>query len=125
MPIADLFLDTLPYNAHTTASDALFVGLPILTLMGKSFQGRVTASLLTAVGIPELITKSFKEYEDLAVELATQKNKIREIRDKLNNNISTTPLFNTRLYAKNLEKAYKKMYENYHSGSEPSDIYIN
>ena len=123
--IADLFLDTTPCNAHTTASDALFVGLPILTLMGKSFQGRVTASLLTAVGIPELITKSSKEYEDLAVELATNKNKIKEIRDKLNNNISTTPLFNTKLYAKNLEKAYKKMYENYYKGSEPSDIYIN
>jgi predicted O-linked N-acetylglucosamine transferase (SPINDLY family) len=123
--IADLFLDTLPYNAHTTASDALFVGLPILTLMGKSFQGRVTASLLMAVGIPELITKSFKEYEDLAVELATNKNRIKEIRDKLNKNISTTPLFNTKLYAKNLEKAYKKMYENYYKGSESSDIYIN
>jgi predicted O-linked N-acetylglucosamine transferase (SPINDLY family) len=93
--------------------------------MGKSFQGRVTASLLTAVGIPELITKSSKEYEDLAVELATQKNKIREIRDKLNNNISTTSLFNTKLYAKNLEKAYKKMYENYYKESETSDIYVN
>lgn len=123
--IADLFLDTLPYNAHTTASDALFVGLPILTLIGKSFQGRVTASLLTAVGVPELITKNSKEYEDLAVELATHKNKIKQIRDKLNNNISIKPLFNTKLYAKNLEKAYKKMYENYYKGSEIADIYIN
>jgi predicted O-linked N-acetylglucosamine transferase (SPINDLY family) len=125
LPLADLFLDTSPYNAHTTASDALFMNLPVLTLIGESFQARVCASLLTAIGIPELITHSLEQYKNVAIELANNGQKIIELKAKLKNNISIMPLFNTKLYTQNLEKAYKKMYEDYCAGLKPRDIYIN
>jgi predicted O-linked N-acetylglucosamine transferase (SPINDLY family) len=125
LSLADLFLDTSPYNAHTTASDSLFMNLPVLTLIGESFQARVCASLLTAIGIPELITHSLEQYKNVAIELANNRQKIIELKAKLKNNISTMPLFNTKLYTQNLEKAYKKMYEDYCSGLKPRDIYIN
>lgn len=125
LSLADLFLDTSPYNAHTTASDSLFMNLPVLTLIGESFQARVCASLLTAIGIPELITHSLEQYKNVAIELANNRQKIIELKAKLKNNMSTMPLFNTKLYTQNLEKAYKKMYEDYYSGLKPRDIYIN
>ena len=108
---ADLFLDTFPYNAHTTASDALWTGLPVLTLMGSSFASRVAASLLNAVGLSELITSTQEEYEALAIELATNPHKLADIKLKLAKNRLTTPLFDTPLFTKNLEAAYIRMYE--------------
>ncbi len=113
LKVADLFLDTLPYNAHTTCSEALWAGLPVLTLIGESYASRAAASILNAIDLPELITNTEKEYEDLAVELATNPVRLKEIKDKLQKNRLTKPLFNTELYTKNLEAAFTKMYERY------------
>ena len=121
---ADLFLDTFPYNAHTTTSDALWAELPVLTLMGQSFASRVAAGLLNAIGLPELITNTQEEYEALAIELATNPHKLADIKLKLAKNRLTTPLFDTPLFTKNLETAYIKMYERYHKNLEPDHITI-
>ena len=121
---ADLFLDTFPYNAHTTASDALWTGIPVLTLKGQSFPSRVAASLLNAIGLPELITNTQEEYESLAIDLATNHQKLADIKLKLANNRLTTPLFNTPLFTKNLEAAYIKMYEQYQADLGPEHISI-
>ena len=121
---ADLFVDTFPYNAHTTASDALWAGLPILTLMGESFASRVAASILNAIDLPELITTSQTEYEALAIELATNPLKLTAIKEKLAKNRLTTPLFDTPLFTKNIEVAYNKMYEIYQANLEPENIYV-
>ena len=123
--LADLFLDTLPYNAHTTASDALWAGLPVLTQIGSTFAGRVAASLLKAIDLPELITLSPEEYEALAIELALNKEKLRGIREKLATNRLTTPLFDSPLYTKHLEAAYEAMYHRYQAGLPPDHIEIN
>jgi predicted O-linked N-acetylglucosamine transferase (SPINDLY family) len=120
--LADLFLDTLPYNAHTTASDALWAGVPVLTEIGETFAGRVAASLLTAIGLPELITKSRAEYEALAVELATSPEKISAIKIKLASNRLTTPLFDTENYTRRLESAYQTMYERYQADLPPASF---
>jgi predicted O-linked N-acetylglucosamine transferase (SPINDLY family) len=122
---ADLFLDTLPYNAQTTTSDALRMGLPVLTLLGKSFASRVAASLLNAVNLPELITNSQKQYESLAIELATNPKKYKIIKSKLLNNLDNAPLFNSSLFTKNLETAYEVMFEKFHQGIEPDHIYLD
>jgi len=121
---ADLFLDTLPYNAHTTTSDALWTGLPVLTLMGRSFASRVAASLLNAIGLTELITSTQDAYEALAIELATNPQKLADIKLKLVNNRLTTPLFDTPLFTKNIEAAYLEMYERYQTGLELDHISI-
>ncbi len=121
---ANLFLDTLPYNAHTTTSDALWAGLPVLTLMGNSFASRVAASLLNAIGLPELITNTQEEYEALAIELAMNPHKLADIKLKLANSRLTTPLFDTQLFTKNLEAAYSKMYERYQADLGPDHIAI-
>ena len=121
---ADLFLDTLPYNAHTTASDALWAGLPVLTLMGRSFASRVAASLLNAVGLPELITNTQEEYEALAIQLARNPKKFADIKLRLDNNRLTAPLFDTPLFTKNLESAYIKMYERYQADLQLDHISI-
>ena len=121
---ADLFLDTFPYNAHTTASDALWTGLPVLTLTGESFASRVAASLLVTIGLPELITSTQEMYEALAIELALNPKKLAEIKLKLANNRITTPLFDTPLFTKNLEAAYIRMHEQYHSELEPEHFFI-
>ena len=102
---ADLFLDTLPYNAHTTASDALWAGLPVLTRIGETFAGRVAASLLNAIGLTELITSTPQAYEALAIELATNPEKLAAIKRKLANNRLTTPLFDTKLFT-NISKQH-------------------
>ena len=120
---ADLFLDTFPYNAHTTTSDALWVGLPVITLMGKSFASRVAASLLNTIGLPELITDTREEYEILIIDLATNPKKLADIKLKLINNRLNTPLFDTPLFAKNLEAAYIKAYAMYQAGLQPDHIY--
>jgi predicted O-linked N-acetylglucosamine transferase (SPINDLY family) len=122
--VCDLFLDTFPYNAGTTASDALWTGLPVLTLMGQSFASRVAASLLNAIGLPELITNTQEEYEALAIELATNPQKLVEIKLKLVNNRMTTPLFDTPLFTKNLEAAYIKMHERCLAGLPLECIYV-
>jgi predicted O-linked N-acetylglucosamine transferase (SPINDLY family) len=122
--LADLFLDTYPCNAGTTASDALWAGLPVLTLMGGSFVSRMAASLLNAIGLPELITSTQEEYEVLAIELATNPHKLADIKLKLAKNRLTTPLFDTPLFTKNLEVAYSKMYERYQDDLQPDHITI-
>ncbi|QWE14695.1 tetratricopeptide repeat protein [Polynucleobacter sp. AP-Sving-400A-A2] len=119
---ADLFLDTWPYNAHTTASDALWTGLPVLSLIGDSFASRVAASLLNAIGLAELITYSENEYEALAIELAMNPKKLTAIKSKLVNNRQTTPLFNTPCFTKNLEAAFIKMHGGYLAGFQPDHI---
>ena len=122
--VCDLFLDTFPYNAGTTASDALWAGLPVLTLMGQSFASRMAASLLNAIGLSELITGTQEEYETLAIELAVNPKKLAELKLKLANNRLTAPLFDTPLFTKNLEAAYIKMYEHCQAGLEPEHISI-
>jgi predicted O-linked N-acetylglucosamine transferase (SPINDLY family) len=122
--LADLFLDTFPYNAHTTTIDSLKAGVPVLTRMGQSFASRVAASLLNAICLPELIATSQEEYEALAIELALNPQKLAEIKLKLANNRLTTPLFDTPLFAKNLEAAYLKMYERYQADLQPDHISI-
>jgi predicted O-linked N-acetylglucosamine transferase (SPINDLY family) len=122
---ADLFLDTLPYNAHTTASDALWAGLPVLTRLGETFVGRVAASLLHAVGLPELVTTTPEAYERLAIELATHPDKLAVIKAKLANNRLTTPLFDTRLFTAHLEAAYTAMHARHQAGLAPDHIMIS
>ena len=122
--VCDLFLDTFPYNAGTTASDALWVELPVLTLMGQSFASRVAASILNAIGLSELITNTQEEYENLAIELATNPEKLGELKKKLSRNRFTEPLFDTPLFTKHIEAAYTQMYERYNLGLKPDHINI-
>jgi protein O-GlcNAc transferase len=121
---ADLFLDTLPYNAHTTASDALWAGLPVLTCRGETFAGRVAASLLHNLHLPELTTATLHDYVELAVELATDPEKSAAIRQKLADNRLTTPLFDTRLFTRHLEQAYAAMVERHRGGLAPDHIVV-
>ena len=122
--VADIFLDTFPYNGHSTASEALWAGLPVLTLMGQSFAARVAASLLHAIDLPELITQTQAEYEDLAVDLATHPEKLEKIKQKLNANRLTKPLFDTPRFTRNLEAAYTQMYKRYLADLPPEHLYI-
>ncbi len=122
--LADLFLDTLPYNAHTTASDALWAGLPVLTQIGETFAGRVAASLLHAAGLTDLITSTQQEYEELAIEFATNPAKLVTIRQKLLENRLTKPLFNTQLFTRHIERAYEVMYARYQAGLPPEDVVV-
>ncbi len=121
---ADLFLDTLPYNAHTTASDALWAGLPVLTCAGETFAGRVAASLLATMGLPELVTSSPQAYENFAVALATQPDRLAAIRQKLADNRLTAPLFDTARFTRNLERAYAGMHARRKAGQKPDHIVI-
>jgi len=120
--VADLFLDTLPYNAGTTASDALWAGLPVLTLVGRSFASRVAASLLTAIGLPELITTSPEDYERVAVELGTNTGKLGAVRKKLADNRLTTRLFDTTQFTRDIEAVYEAMCARYRAGLAPDHI---
>jgi protein O-GlcNAc transferase len=122
--LADLFLDTLPYNAHTTASEALWVGLPVLTCLGETFAGRVAASLLNAIHLPELITTTLEDYEQMAIYLGTHPEKLAAIKHNLAENRLTTSLFDTKLFTKHIEAAYAMMYERYQSGLAPDHIII-
>ena len=123
--LADLFIDTLPYNAHTTTSDALWAGTPVLTLTGNSFAGRVATSLLEAIDMPELITKTLQEYEDKAIDLANNQNKLAQLKRKLQANRDTTPLFNTPLFAKHIEAAYMAMYQGYQQDLVPETLRVD
>lgn len=109
--LADLFLDTLPFNAHTTASDALWAGLPVLTLRGNTFAGRVAASLLHTIGLPELITTSVHEYEQLAINLALDLNMLLEMRRRLSENKRTTSVFDGKNFAREIERVYQSIYK--------------
>jgi predicted O-linked N-acetylglucosamine transferase (SPINDLY family) len=122
--VADLFLDTHPYNAGTTASDALRMGLPVLTCIGNSFASRMAASLLNAVNLPELIATTQEQYESLAIELATNPEKLKIIKDKLVDNLPTAPLYDTPLFTRHLESAYLSMYDRYQNGLDPDHIYV-
>jgi protein O-GlcNAc transferase len=121
---ADLFLDTLPCNAHTTASDALWAGLPVLTCLGTTFAGRVAASLLHAVGLPELVTHSLAEYETLALRLAADPNLLARIRRKLELQRDTFPLFDTDRVRRHVEAAYIAMWERRQRDGPPESFAI-
>ena len=117
--LGDLFLDSLPYNAHTTASDALWAGLPLITCKGTAFPGRVAASLLSAMGLPELITENFPDYEELAVRLATNPQELAAIRAKLAANRLTQPLFDTARFTRHIESAFATIYDAHQAGIPP------
>jgi len=117
---ADLFLDTLPCNAHTTASDALWAGLPVLTCSGNTFAGRVAGSLLTAVGMPELVTGSLEEYEQMALALARSPQRLTALRRKLEDNRDASALFDLPKLTGNIEAAYARMWQTWLSGQKPA-----
>jgi protein O-GlcNAc transferase len=117
--LADLFLDTLPYNAHTTASDALWAGLPVLTCIGSTFPGRVGASLLHAVGMPELITESLDQYEALALRLAQDRALLASAKAKLAQHRDHCVLFDTKRFTRHIEAAYFTMWERHQRGEPP------
>jgi len=123
--LADLFLDTVPCNAHTTASDALWAGLPILTVSGNSFVGRVAASLLNTLELPELITHSLEEYKTLAIKLAIEPKILQGIKGRLAANCLTTPLFNTPLLTKHIEQAYYQIHKRQQNNLPPDHLCIN
>jgi predicted O-linked N-acetylglucosamine transferase (SPINDLY family) len=122
--LADLFLDTLPYNAHTTCSDALWAGLPVLTIEGTCFAGRVAASLISAHGVPELIAHSLSEYEALALKLACDPAALAAIREKVTRHRDTHALFDTVRFTRNLEAAYLAMWERHQRGERPQTFSI-
>jgi predicted O-linked N-acetylglucosamine transferase (SPINDLY family) len=122
--LADLFLDTLPFNAHTTASDALWAGLPVITCYGECFAGRVAASLLKAIGLPELVTKNLDEYEALALRLATESQLLRTFRDRLERNRLVEPLFDTSRYRNHIEAAYTEMWQIWQRGERPRNFAV-
>ena len=116
---ADLFLDTLPYNAHSTACDALFAGVPVVTCAGIAFVGRVGASMVKAAGLPELVTTSLEDYEALALELATDPALLSSMRRKLDDNRPTCPLFDGDRFRRHIEAAYTTMWDIYRRGERP------
>lgn len=122
--LADLFLDTFNVNAHTTTSDALWAGLPVLTKLGEGFAARVAASLLTAIGLPELITEREEAYEALALALATDPNELAKIKSKLEANRLTQPLFDSEMYTRHLETGYQMAYDQYFNGHTPDTIIV-
>jgi len=121
---ADLFLDTLPCNAHTTASDALWAGLPVVTCCGDTFAGRVASSLLMAIGMPELVTKSLEEYEQAALALARSPQRLIALRQKLQNNRDASALFDLPKLTGNIEAAYARMWQTWLAGQTPAAFSI-
>jgi predicted O-linked N-acetylglucosamine transferase (SPINDLY family) len=122
--LADLFLDTLPCNAHTTASDALWAGLPLLTCVGTTFAGRVAASLLTAVGLAELIAGSLSSYEALAMKLAGDPAQLAALKAKLAQQRTCAPLFDTSRFTRHLESAFTTMWERQQAGMRPASFAV-
>ena len=122
--LADLFLDTFNYNAHTTTSDALWAGLPVLTKLGRGFPARVAGSLLSAVGLKELITESEAEYEALALRLAKTPTELAQIKSKLAANRLSQPLFDSEMFTKHLERGYQLAYDRYFNGQSPDTIFV-
>ena len=123
--LADLFLDTLPYNAHATACDALWAGLPVLTCLGTTYPGRVAASLLNAIGLPELITETLTDYEALALALAREPERLAALKAKLAANRRTAPLFDTARFTRNLEAAYRRMWVRAQGGLSPEGFAVS
>jgi protein O-GlcNAc transferase len=123
--LADLFLDTLPYNAHTTASDALWAGVPVVTCLGSTFASRVAGSLLSAAGLPELITQSLADYESLALQLARNLDLLASIKAKLARGRVCAPLFDTARFARNIEAAYVMMWERHRRGEAPASFIVS
>ena len=123
--LADLFLDTFNCNAHTTASDALWAGLPVVTRLGHGFAARVGGSLLHAVGLDELITTSDEDYAELAYELATDPARLAAIRAQLEANRRTMPLFDSARFTRHLEAGYEQAFERHASGQAPADITVS
>ena len=121
---ADLFLDTFPYSSGATASNVLWAGLPIVTKSGQSYAARMAGSMLHAIGLPELITQTEKDYEELILELATNPTKLNKIKEKLATNRLTQPLFNTELYTHYLENGYQQAYQSYFNGHLPQTIIV-
>lgn len=122
--LAGLFLDNIPCNAHTTASDALWAGLPVLTMLGDTFAGRVAGSLLHAIGLPELVAESPDTYERMAVDLATHADKLAALKTRLAANRLTTPLFDTKRFTRHIEAAYTAMHERHQAGLAPDHIVV-
>jgi predicted O-linked N-acetylglucosamine transferase (SPINDLY family) len=122
--LADLFLDTMPYNAHTTASDALWIGCPVLTLAGQTFPSRVAGSLLHALGLTELITSNIQDYEDLALRLARSSEQLEDVRRRLQANRRNSALFDGTRFARAVEGAYSTMWQIYSSGESPRAIKV-
>jgi predicted O-linked N-acetylglucosamine transferase (SPINDLY family) len=125
LSLADLFLDTLPYNAHAGGSDALWASVPIVTCKGSTFAGRVGASLLSAIGLRELIAGSLDEYEAVAQQLASDSHLLSNIRAKLARNRTAEPLFDTKRFTRNLEAAYFAIWERQQRGDQPAPIVID
>jgi predicted O-linked N-acetylglucosamine transferase (SPINDLY family) len=123
--LADLFLDTLPYGAHTTASDALWAGLAVLTCLGRQFDGRVAASLLETIGMPELVTASLDDYEALALALARDPERLAGLRARLAANRLSSPLYDVARFTRSLEAAYRRMMEISHSGRSPESFAVS
>ncbi|OGA46580.1 MAG: hypothetical protein A3F74_18460 [Betaproteobacteria bacterium RIFCSPLOWO2_12_FULL_62_58] len=122
--LADLFLDTLPFNAGTTASDALWAGVPVLTCSSEAFASRMAGSLLNAVGLPELVTHNMEEYEVLALKLATTPGALGELRTRLARNRTTCPLFDTDRFRRHIEAAYITMWERYQRAGLPESFAV-
>ena len=123
--LADLFLDTFTFNAHSTTVDALWAGLPVITKPGQGFAARVAASLLNAINMPELVTHTEQEYESLALELASNPEKLKQIKHKLKINRLTTPLFDTLQYTRYLENGYQKAYQQFFNNQTPDNLYVH
>jgi predicted O-linked N-acetylglucosamine transferase (SPINDLY family) len=121
---ADLFLDTLPYGAHATACDALRAGLPVLTCLGNAFASRVAGSLLTALGLPELVTANLEEYRVRALEYANSPDSLARVRTSLTNRLPACPVFDTDLYRTHLETAYRLMWERRQRGTAPESFSV-
>jgi len=122
LKFVDLFLDTFPYNAHTTCSDALRSGIPVLTIEGKSFASRVAASLLSVMNLDELIVKTNEEFEKKAIDISNNLDELKKKKKKVINNKLNSNLFKTDVFTHNLEKSYKAIYKNYIEGNEPRDF---
>jgi len=122
--LADLFLDTLPVNAHTTASDALWMGLPVLTCPGKTFAGRVAASLLSAAGLEELIAPSLEDYETMALKFARDRSLLNSLRERVESSRHKGRLFDTVLFTRQIEAAYTQMWERFQRGEPPASISV-
>jgi len=122
--LADLFLDTLPYNSHTSACDALWSGVPVVTCPGSSFAGRVAASVLLAIGLPELVASSLDEYENIAAEFAREPTFLAAIEEKIAKHREVCPLFDTMRFTRNLEAAYTAMWRRARRGEAPASFVV-
>jgi len=124
LSLADLFLDGLPYNAHTTGSDALWTGVPLITQAGTTFPGRVAASLLAAAGLPELVTANAGDFEALTIKLGNDPKALKKLKDKLAKNKAKCALFDTTAFAKHIEAAYETMWKTWLAGENPKSFAV-